>query len=63
MALRPLAFGVRKRGRDRTLELRSDRRGRAVLEVRRRGGTERREHATLGAALADLARTWRNRLN
>jgi len=63
MALRPLAFGVRKRGGDRTLELRSDRRGRAVLLVRRSGRTERREHATLGEALADLARTWRSRLH
>lgn len=63
MALRPLAFGVRKRGADRTLVLRSDSGRRTRLEIRRRGRSESREHASLASALADLARCWRNRLH
>lgn len=66
MALRPLAFGVRLRDKGRSLRVRArtGTPGRYVLEDRREGGaTRRREHASLGAALRDLAGTWRGRLH
>ena len=67
MAMRPLAFGVRLRDRGRTVAVRphpSDAR-RYVLEdsTAGRGPGRRREHDSLGAALRDLAATWRSRLN
>jgi hypothetical protein len=63
MAQRPLAFGVRLRDRDRTLRVRAGRAGRYVLEDARGAGRARREHASLGDALRDLARSWRQRLH
>jgi hypothetical protein len=66
MATRPLAFGLRFRHRGRSLEVREDTRapGRYVVERSgRRATPERREHASLGEALSDFARTWRGRLH
>lgn len=65
MALRPFAFGARLRDGDRTVRVRASRRDprQWVLEDVRRGrATRHRDHPTLGGALADLARTWRGRL-
>jgi hypothetical protein len=66
MAKRPLTFGLRMRGGSRTLCVRACERDprRYVLEVRRGGERpERRAHASLGEALVDFARSWRNRLH
>ena len=66
MATRPLAFGIRFRHQGRSLEVRADARDprRYVVERSgRRAGPERREHASLGAALRDFARLWRGRLH
>ena len=68
MATRPLAFGVRLRdkGRGRTVRVLQDRRDPRryrVEDSRRDGATQRREHGSLGAALRDLASSWRKRLH
>ena len=66
MGVRPFAFGARLRHGDRTVSVRQNRADakRYVLEdSRARGKTRRRDHATLEAALRDLASTWRSRLN
>jgi hypothetical protein len=66
MASRPFAFGVRLRDRDRTLRVtRSSgaRPGYAIEDARKGQATRRREHASLGEALRDLASTWRGRLH
>ena len=66
MARRPLAFGARFRAGDRTLRVRR-RTGREVGYVveDERGGraTTRRDHASLGGALRDFAKAWRDRLH
>ena len=68
MAIRPLIFGLRLRdkGKGRTVRVRS-KSGRAssyVVEDSRDGsGTRTRQHASLGAAIADAASTWRHRLH
>ena len=66
MALRPFAFGIRLRDKDRTLRVRSHDRdtNRYVVEdSRKSSGTRRREHEALSGALKDAAATWRRRLN
>ena len=65
MAVRPFAFGVRLRDRERTARLRQDSKGarRWVVENEGRQGTRRREHTTLEGALRDLASSWRSRLH
>jgi hypothetical protein len=66
MAVRPLVFGARLRHRDRTLRVRRadrDLRGYVVEDSDPRRATLRRDHLSLDAALRDLARTWRSRLN
>ena len=66
MALRPFAFGVRLRDKDRTLRVRSHDRspGRYLVEDSRGARkTLRREHESLTEALRDAAATWRRRLN
>lgn len=65
MARRPLAFGVRFRDRDRTLRLRAETAasGRYVVEEARGERRSRRDHASLGEAVRDFARSWRQRLH
>jgi len=68
MALRPLAFSVRLRDKDRgrTLHIRNDATdtSRYVLEdASDDGETRTRRHASAGDAVRDAAQTWRNRLN
>lgn len=68
MALRPFAFSVRLRDRDkgRTLRVRNDPKNprRYVLEDERRGEATRvRKHANAASAVQDAASTWRKRLN
>ena len=65
MALRPFAFGVRLRDKNRTLRVhRSDKNARRyVVEDSRRSGKTRREHDSLAGALRDAASSWRGRLN
>ena len=66
MALRPFAFGVRLRDKNRTVRVRTRERGsrRYVVEDSGRAGASgRREHTTLAGAIADAAATWRRRLN
>ena len=68
MALRPLAFSVRLRDREkgRTLRVRNDPADpkRYVLEDERQGeSTRRRRHGSARDAVRDAADTWRKRLN
>ena len=66
MATRPLLFGLRLRDKGRTVRVRrkSGRAGGYVVEDARDGSqTRSREHASLGAAIADAASTWRHRLH
>jgi hypothetical protein len=66
MSLRPFAFGVRLRDKDRTVKVRGNARkpGRYVVEETRDGGrSKEREHASLNGALRDAAASWRKRLN
>jgi hypothetical protein len=66
MSIRPLAFGVRLRDKDRTLRVRANEKqpGRYLVEDSRDGGRSRkREHTSLTGALRDAAASWRNRLN
>jgi len=66
MALRPFAFGVRLRDKGRTVRVIQDARDPKKFKVddRRSGGNGRqRDHGSLGGALRDAARTWRDRLN
>ncbi len=66
MASRPFAFGVRLRDRDRTLRVTRSAgspSGYAIEDSRLGESTRRREHASLGDALRDLASTWRVRLH
>lgn len=66
MASRPFAFGVRLRDRDRTVRVtrtEKSRSGYAIEDSRQGKSTRRREHASLGDALRDLASTWRGRLH
>jgi hypothetical protein len=66
MALRPFAFGVRLRDKNRTLRVHGKAkgaRGYVVEDARKAGKSRRREHDSLTDALRDAASTWRNRLN
>lgn len=66
MAIRPLAFGARLRDKGRTVSVRINDRDarRYVVEDSGKGRqTKRRDHASLGGALKDLAKTWRGRLH
>ena len=66
MATRPLAFGVRLRDKDRTVRVHAHERDprRYVVEVSRSGrSAQRNVHSSLGGALRELARSWRNRLH
>jgi len=66
MALRPLAFGVRLRDKDRTLRVRNAEGDptRYVIEDDRAGeATRTREHSSLAHAIEDAAATWRKRLH
>lgn len=61
--LRPLAFGARLRDGDRTLRVRREARGYAVVDSARGRDSRERSHSSLESALRDLARSWRNRLH
>ena len=64
MAIRPLAFGVRMRDKNRTVRVRHTKDAKSyVVEDSNKGRKRTREHATLQGAVKDLASTWRNRLN
>jgi len=66
MASRPLTFGVRLRDRERTVRVHAHERDprQYVVEVSRRGrGSQRNVHGSLGGALREMARSWRNRLH
>jgi hypothetical protein len=68
MALRPLAFSVRLRDKDkgRTLRIQNDPQNvdRYILEDRRDDGETRvRSHASAPEAVRDAAHTWRKRLH
>ncbi len=66
MALRPFAFGVRLRDKERTVRVIQCSRDPKKFEVEdsRRGSKPRaREHGSLGGALRDAAKTWRGRLH
>ena len=66
MALRPFAFGLRLRDKERTVRIIQDPHGPKRFKVSdsRSGGRARaRDHASLGSALRDAASTWRSRLN
>ncbi len=66
MAIRPLAFGVRLRDKDRTLRIRNDPQDtrRYLVEDERSGEATRvRRHASLPEAVHDAAATWRKRLH
>lgn len=68
MALRPLAFSVRLRDKERgrTVTVRNDETDprRYVMEdARDDGETRMRLHATAHEAVGDAARTWRHRLH
>ncbi|MCR9096987.1 MAG: hypothetical protein NXI30_22425 [bacterium] len=68
MALRPLAFSVRLRDREkgRTLHVRNDPRSPKdyLLEDERGDGVKRvRRHGSAREAVRDAADTWRKRLN
>jgi hypothetical protein len=68
MALRPFAFSVRLRDRDkgRTLHVRNDPKNprRFLLEDERAGEPTRvRRHGSAASAVRDAAATWRKRLN
>ena len=65
MAIRPLAFGIRLRDRDkgRTVKVRQVKRKYVVEDAREGNRTRKREHASLGGAIRDAASTWRHRLN
>ena len=68
MALRPFAFSVRLRDRDkgRTLRVRNDPKNPRdyVLEDERKGEKTRvRRHGSAASAVQDAASTWRKRLH
>jgi hypothetical protein len=66
MAVRPFAFGARLRHKSRTVRVRTherDTRRYVIEDSDADRATRRRDHASLSGALADLARTWRGRLN
>jgi len=66
MAVRPFAFGVRLRDKDRTVRVRNHDRDprRYVVEDSRAGRAKKsREHTSLADAFRDIASTWRHRLN
>ncbi len=66
MALRPFAFGVRLRDKERSVRVRARRDDprRYVVEESRPGRPARsREHDSLHGALRDLAASWRARLH
>ena len=65
MALRPFAFGVRLRDKNRTVRVRPNtRKARGyVVEDERKSGKNRREHGSLNGALRDAAASWRSRLH
>ena len=68
MAVRPFAFSVRLRDRDkgRTLRVRNDPKNPRdyVLEDERAGEKTRvRKHRSAASAVQDAASTWRKRLN
>ena len=62
MALRPLAFGVRLRDKDRTLRVFKEggaSRRYVVEDSRAARKSRKREHGSLAGALKDAATTWR----
>ena len=66
MALRPFAFGVRLRDKQRTVRIIQDPRSPRKYQVSdsRQGGRSRaRDHTCLSSALRDAANTWRSRLH
>ena len=66
MALRPFAFGIRLRDKNRTLRVHgkpTGARGYVVEDTRKSGKSRRREHDSLTDALRDAASSWRSRLN
>ncbi len=68
MALRPLAFSVRLRDRDkgRTLRVRNDPKnphGYVLEDERANEPTRRRRHGSARDAVRDAADTWRKRLH
>ena len=68
MALRPLAFSVRLRDREkgRTLRVRNDPKdpkGYLLEDERANEATRVRRHASASSAVRDAASTWRKRLH
>jgi hypothetical protein len=66
MAVRPFAFGVRLREKDRSVRIRQNERDprRYTVETTRAGRPKRtREHASLASAFRDAASSWRSRLH
>ena len=68
MAIRPLAFGVRLRDKDRArtvrvLQDRRDPRRYRIVDTGKERPTREREHGSLRGVLRDLATTWRGRLH
>ncbi len=64
MALRPLCFGFRAKGRTVKVVASTRDPKRYVVEVERRGKpTRRSDHASLAAAAQDFSRAWRDRLH
>ena len=66
MALRPLAFSVRLRDKDRTLRVRNDPSNPRLYVIEDERGDEEtrvRWHRSLPAAVEDAASTWRKRLH
>jgi len=66
MATRPLAFGVRFHGKDRTLRVHGAHgkgRGFVIEDTRSGRPPSRRVHPSLTDALRDFAASWRARLH
>ena len=65
MALKPFAFGMRLRDKQRTVRVIQDARDPKKFKVEdsRSGIRREREHGSLNSALRDAAKTWRGRLN
>ncbi len=66
MALRPFAFGLRLRDKERTVRVRrsaADSTQYVVEDSRDGNSTRRRAHASARDAVKDAAHTWRSRLH
>lgn len=64
MAIRPFAFGVRLRDKNRTVRVRHTKDAKSYVVEDSNGRRKKtREHASLSGAVKDAASTWRSRLN